>query len=82
MAFESLPTHLGGKYKNLAWEDLNPYELTLASCGSYVKAQALLPLAEGQIAAAEELGDIKEVKAYEYAHWVLSELASLTARKF
>lgn len=77
----SQPTHLGGELVNLEWEDLNPHELIVAACGSHIKARAILPLVSEQIEAAYMQGDRHAGADYEYARWILRQVAKLKPRQ-
>ncbi len=77
MPYADFPTHLGGAYKGLEWEQLPAYALVLSSCGSPAKALAVMALAKEQLDAAKWLDDTEEARLFEEAARALASAANI-----
>lgn len=80
MHYNDFPTHLGGEYKGLEWEQLPAHALVLSSCGSPRKAAAVLALALEQVAAANWLDDTQEACLFKDAARALGNAASMAVQ--
>jgi hypothetical protein len=74
MARAEIPTFLGGDYANLAWDDLQPRELVMATVSSSVRAEKAKTVAIAQADAAAELGDTVEERQYRNSARILAAM--------
>lgn len=74
MTKAEIPTFLGGDYADLAWDDLRPRELLLATVSSSVRAEKAKVVAMAQADAAAELGDITLERQYRNSARILASM--------
>jgi hypothetical protein len=75
MSKAELPTFLGGDYANLAWEDLRPKELIIATVSSAMRAEKAHAVAMAQAQAAASLGDILVEREFRDSARLLAAMA-------